>query len=108
MNTFTKLSGGDWGVRIEGVAPAVGAKVRVSKRGGASKEVTITGIVSTVGGVTIATIANGAARKPARSYAGARRSYAAPRGRCEDAPCCGCGGICGAPPGYGAGYGWDH
>lgn len=105
MNTFSKLPSGDWGVRVEGPAPAIGAEVPVTKRGGATKTVTITGIVSTGNGVTIATIANGAARKPVRSY-GRRRAYAGARGRCEDAPCCGCGGICGPVPGYGGG--WEH
>lgn len=100
MNTFTKLASGDWGVRIEGTAPAVGAKVTVSKRSGASKAVTITGIVSTVGGVTIARIEAGKARAPRRSRDGrvgwvgrlnsGAEIYQNYNGRCEDAPCCGC------------------
>lgn len=100
MNTFTKLSSGDWGVRIEGPAPAVGSTVTVAKRSGATKNVVVSGIVSTGGGVTVVKIEEGRARAPRRSYG--RRSYAAPRGLCEDAPCCGC---CGPVPGYGGS--WD-
>ncbi len=33
---------------------------------------------------------------------GRSRSYypTSSRGPCEDAPCCGCGGVCGTPPGW--------
>lgn len=32
------------------------------------------------------------------------QSHKARYGRCEDAPCCGCGGACGTPLGYGSDY----
>jgi hypothetical protein len=60
----------------------------------------VTGVVSTVGGVTVVRIANGAARAPRQSRNGrvgwvgrlnsGAEIYQNFNGRCEDAPCCGC------------------
>jgi hypothetical protein len=37
MASYTKLQSGDWGVRVSGTAPAVGATVTVTKRDGTAK-----------------------------------------------------------------------
>jgi len=87
MVTFTKFAG-SWHVTGEGEAPAVGARVMVAKRAGRDKAVTITAIVTT-GARWVASIAGDSNPRPRRT---GRRftGYGAPRGRCEDAPCCGC------------------
>jgi len=72
--TFTKLQNGTWGVRADGIVE-IGSVVQVRTRAGEVKSVTITQVVWTGGGVTIAAIADDRApRQSSRgSYSGGRR-----------------------------------
>ena len=80
MTTFTKIAKtGQWGVRGVGLTP--GLEVEVTKRSGDTTMVEIAEIVRDVNGVQTATICD-AVRPRETRY----------RGRCEDAPCCGCCG----------------
>ena len=100
MVTFTKFAG-SWHVTGMGEAPAVGARVMVAKRAGRDKAVTITAIVTT-GARWVASIAGDSNPRPRRTGRASGYRYGSPdggegrdyyqnaRGRCEDAPCCGC------------------
>jgi len=46
-----------WGIRVEGGRPTVGQVITVAKRDGTTKQETVSGIISTRGGVTLCTIA---------------------------------------------------
>jgi len=88
---YRKRHDGSWGVQITSGTPVVGATVKVRKRSGEIKAETI----ATVGPVC----AIEPTERPARSY-GRRSRYTRfnsgaevwqnERGRCIDAPCCGC------------------
>lgn len=89
--TPTKLRSGAWGARVEG-EPTVGDKVTITTRGGKSWEAEVSRVLWTGDGVALC--ATKSLDRPARAprvvNGYSTRYYRAPRGRCEDAPCCGC------------------
>lgn len=95
MTTWAKLNSGEWGIRGTGLE--AGQTVEVARRDGSVSSVTVLRILWTgTDGVQLASIVSQGAPQ-ARAYARRRyvkghyRHYAPrPRGRCEDAPCCGC------------------
>jgi hypothetical protein len=54
--TYTKLKSGDWGVRIEGSAPAVGSTVVVGKKDGTTKTETIAKVVWSGNGIALCAV----------------------------------------------------
>jgi hypothetical protein len=54
--SYTKLKSGEWGVRIVGTASA-GQTITVTKKDGTSKQETITKIVWSGNGITLAAVA---------------------------------------------------
>jgi len=93
------LGEGVWGIRVAGIAH-VGDTVTVTKRNGQVKSEIVSGVRSQGAGVTVCEIAGG--KSPARGrvakpqygrytrFNSGSEMYQNSRGRCEDAPCCGC------------------
>lgn len=98
--TFTKLRSGGWGIRVEGERPQDGARVNVTKKDGSATTVVVARVIWTdeTGKLHLAAIEDkkrsGYRRDNAPRSIEVRTSggtfYQNPRGRCEDAPCCGC------------------
>jgi len=89
--TPAKLRSGAWGARVEG-APGVGDVVTVTTKGGKSWEARVTRVLWAADGVALCATESLDRPVPRRSGGYSSRRYYArrPRGRCEDAPCCGC------------------
>jgi hypothetical protein len=91
--TYTKLRSGEWGVRVEGAKPSIGATVHVTKRDGTAKTETIGAIVWSGEGVTLCAVAS-TARPTASRRTGAWRPCGYPGcspGYCDDCDGAGAG-----------------
>ncbi len=92
--TFSKLPSGLWGVRIvfdkTGESVMAGDRIEVMKRNGKTAMVTVESVGQVENREVIVKITEKTpARQGRRGFSYASR---APRGRCEDSPCCGCCG----------------
>jgi hypothetical protein len=98
MASFTKLRSGAWGIRVEGTRPADGSSVNVVKKDGSATTVVVARVIWSDDGGTLHLAAieekkRGGYRRTngpieVRTSGGTFTQNA--RGRCEDAPCCGC------------------
>jgi hypothetical protein len=93
VTTYAKLRSGEWGVRVQGSAPAKGAKVTVSKKDGTSKVETIVQVVWSGNGVALCAIAGASAPASPRASGGTRRGGCPSGGNCSSF---GSGKSCGA------------
>lgn len=68
--TYKKLSSGDWGVRVQGTAPSVGAEVVVEKRDGTRKTERVAKVVWQGADAALCAIASTRSAAPSRSRSG--------------------------------------
>jgi len=74
--TYAKLNTGDWGVRVEGVKPAEGAALTVTKKDGTQKKEVIERVLWSGQGVYLCAIApKGAPPAPSASVGARRRPW---------------------------------
>ncbi len=89
-----KLKDGSWGAKLEGARPELGATVTITTRGGKTWDATITAIVwsSPEGNLHYLRTRSDKPERPRPHHVrlGGRDYFRNARGRCEDAPCCGC------------------
>jgi hypothetical protein len=100
--TYTKLRNGTWGAKVMSAAVNPGDAITVTKKSGETKSEIVSKVFYRGEDIAIVSLRKGASEKKEPSTGRSRSHYGrsyfrAARGRCEDAPCCGCCDAYGVP-----------
>lgn len=99
--TYTKLRNGTWGAKVTSDAVNPGDEITVTKKSGETKSEIVSKVFFRGNGIAIVSLRKSASESTTSAPKYARRGryrYSAPRGICEDAPCCGCCDVGGGYP----------